>query len=264
MTAMKKRVLFLCIHNSARSQIAEAFLKQIAGDRFEVESAGLEPGKLNPLAVKAMREAGIDISRNTTQSVFDLFKSGKRYQYVISVCDDASAERCPIFPGVTTRLSWGFADPSAFTGTEQERLEETIRVRDEIRERIRRWVEEEEASQPLFGALSEGHTGCPNIRRNKLSQHPSGDVPRSAPSRQLTSSKRTPWVRSEDRVAGGGRDAHPLDVRRWIAVRGTAPQELQDSRRVAGPSAQGPLDEEGTVLASIDPAGTEPDSEGER
>ena len=151
MTVMKKRVLFICIHNSARSQIAEAYLKQIAGDRFEVESAGLEPGKLNPLAVKAMREAGTDISRNTTQSVFDLFKSGKRFQYVISVCDDASAERCPIFPGVTTRMSWSFADPSAFTGTEQERLEQTIRVRDEIRERIRRWVEEEEASQPLFG-----------------------------------------------------------------------------------------------------------------
>lgn len=151
MTGMKKRVLFLCIHNSARSQIAEAFLKQIAPDRFEVESAGLEPGKLNPLAVKAMRDAGIDISRNTTQSVFDLFKSGKRFQYVISVCDDASAERCPIFPGVTTRMSWSFADPSAFTGTEQERLEQTIQVRDEIRERIRRWVEEEEASQPLFG-----------------------------------------------------------------------------------------------------------------
>ena len=151
MTVTRKRVLFICIHNSARSQIAEAYLKQIAGDRFEVESAGLEPGKLNPLAVKAMREAAIDISRNTTQSVFDLFKSGKRFQYVISVCDDASAQRCPIFPGVTTRMSWSFADPSAFTGTEQERLEQTIRVRDEIRERIKRWVEEEEASQPLFG-----------------------------------------------------------------------------------------------------------------
>ena len=151
MTVIKKRVLFICIHNSARSQIAEAYLKQIAGDRFEAESAGLEPGKLNPLAVKAMREAGIDISRNTTQSVFDLFKSGTRFQYVISVCDDASAERCPIFPGVTTRVSWSFADPSAFTGTEQERLAQTIRVRDEIRERIRRWVEEEEANQPLFG-----------------------------------------------------------------------------------------------------------------
>ena len=151
MTAIKKRVLFICIHNSARSQIAEAFLKQIAPDRFEVESAGLEPGKLNPLAVKAMRDAGIDISRNSTQSVFDLFKSGKRFQYVISVCDDASAERCPIFPGVTTRMSWSFADPSAFTGTEQQRLEQTIQVREEIRERIRRWVEEEEASQPLFG-----------------------------------------------------------------------------------------------------------------
>ena len=100
MTDMKKRVLFLCIHNSARSQMAAAYLQQMAGDRFEVESAGLEPGKLNPLAVAAMRDAGIDISRNGTQSVFDLFKSGRRFEYVISVCDAASAERCPIFPGV--------------------------------------------------------------------------------------------------------------------------------------------------------------------
>jgi arsenate reductase len=144
-----KKVLFLCIHNSARSQMAAAFLKQIAGDRFEVESAGLEPGKLNPLAVAAMEDAGIDISRNATQSVFDLFKSGRRFQYVISVCDAASAERCPIFPGVTTRLNWSFADPSAFTGTEQERLRQTIAVRDEIREKVREWVQDE-GSQPLY------------------------------------------------------------------------------------------------------------------
>jgi arsenate reductase len=151
MNITKKRVLFLCIHNSARSQMAAAFLKQVAGDRFEVESAGLEPGKLNPLAVEAMRLAGIDISRNPLQSVFELFKSGKRFQYVISVCDEASAERCPIFPGVTTRLNWGFDDPSSFTGTDQERLAKTIKVRDQIREKVRRWVDEEEGQQALFG-----------------------------------------------------------------------------------------------------------------
>jgi arsenate reductase len=140
---MKKRVLFLCIHNSARSQMAAAYLKLLAGDRFEVESAGIEPGKLNPLAVSAMREAGIDISQNGTQSVFELFKSGRRFEYVISVCDAASAERCPIFPGVTTRLNWAFADPSAFTGTEAEKLRQTISVRDEIRQRIEQWLNEE-------------------------------------------------------------------------------------------------------------------------
>ncbi len=149
MTDMKKRVLFLCIHNSARSQMAAAYLQQLAGDRFEVESAGLEPGKLNPLAVAAMRDAGIDISNNGTQSVFDLFKSGRRFAFVISVCDAASAERCPIFPGVTTRLNWNFADPSAFTGSEAERLQKTIVVRDEIRERVRTWLAEE-SSQPLY------------------------------------------------------------------------------------------------------------------
>jgi arsenate reductase len=147
---MKKRVLFLCIHNSARSQMAAAFLQQIAGDRFDVESAGLEPGKLNPLVVTAMKEVGIDISRNQTQSVFDLFKSGQRFQYVISVCDEASAERCPIFPGVTTRLNWSFADPSTFAGNELDRLRQTTAVRNQIRERIRKWVEEEEGETRLY------------------------------------------------------------------------------------------------------------------
>jgi arsenate reductase (thioredoxin) len=143
MDTMKRRVLFLCIHNSARSQMAAAFLKKLASDRFDVESAGLEPGKLNPLVVRAMKEIGIDISQNKTQSVFELFKSGQRFQYVISVCDEASAERCPIFPGVTTRLNWGFADPSTFTGTDQERLERVVAVRDEIRQKIESWVKDE-------------------------------------------------------------------------------------------------------------------------
>jgi arsenate reductase (thioredoxin) len=148
---VKKRVLFICIHNSARSQMAEAFLRQFAGDRFEVESAGLEPGRLHPLAVQAMQQAGIDISGARTQSVFELFKTGRRFQYVISVCDEASAERCPVFPGVTTRLNWSFDDPSAFPGSDADRLRATIRVRDQIRDRVRLWVEEEEATTPLFG-----------------------------------------------------------------------------------------------------------------
>jgi arsenate reductase len=148
---VKQRVLFLCIHNSARSQMAAAYLQRIAGDRFDVESAGLEPGKLNPLAVAAMKDDGIDISRNGTQSVLDLFESGGRFEYVISVCDAASAERCPVFPGGATRLNWSFADPSAFTGSEAERLEKTIAVRDEIRSQVRRWVDEERAA-PAYKA----------------------------------------------------------------------------------------------------------------
>jgi arsenate reductase len=97
-----------------------------------------------------MRAAGIDISRNGTQSVFDLFKKGRIFDYVITVCDEATAERCPIFPGVTTRLHWSFTDPSSFTGTEEERVQKTIAVRDEIRDRIRRWIVEE-PSQQTFG-----------------------------------------------------------------------------------------------------------------
>lgn len=140
MTDRKTRVLFLCIHNSARSQMAEAFLKRLAGDRFDVESAGLEPGKLNPLVVAAMRADGIDISGNGTQSVFDLFKAGRRFDCVISVCDAASAERCPVFPGVAKRLNWSFADPSSFTGSDEDRLRQTIAVRDEIRAAVAAWI----------------------------------------------------------------------------------------------------------------------------
>jgi arsenate reductase len=139
----KKKVLFVCVHNSARSQMAEAFLKALAGDRFEVMSAGLEPGVLNPLAVEVMKEVGIDISQNRTKSAFDLFKQGKLFSYVISVCDAASAERCPLFPGLlTARIHWSFADPSAFTGTYEEKLEQTRKVRDAIREKIEAWLKE--------------------------------------------------------------------------------------------------------------------------
>ena len=137
---MKKKVLFVCIHNSARSQMAEAFLKQICGEKFEAYSAGLEPGKLNPTVVEVMKEAGIDISGNQTKGVFDFIKSGKMFAYVITVCDEASAERCPIFAGVTTRLHWSFPDPSAFQGA--EKLAKTREVRDAIRTKIEQWCAE--------------------------------------------------------------------------------------------------------------------------
>src|SRR5213594_1499364 len=139
---MKKKVLFICIHNSARSQMAEAFLNQICGDQFEAQSAGLEPGKLNPIVVEAMQEIGIYISRNQTTAVFDMYKSGKSFAYVVTVCDETSAERCPIFPGVTTRLHWSFPDPAALTGTREERLTGTREIRDQIRERIEIWCDE--------------------------------------------------------------------------------------------------------------------------
>jgi len=139
---MKKRVLFVCIHNSARSQMAEAFLNQICGEEFEAHSAGLEPGKLNPVVVEAMQEIGIDISGNQTKGVFDYVKSGKMFTYVITVCDEASAERCPIFVGITKRLHWSFPDPSALQGTHEEKLAKTREVRDIIKEKIEQWCGE--------------------------------------------------------------------------------------------------------------------------
>ena len=139
---MKKKVLFICVHNSARSQMAAAWLNNIGGDDFEAKSAGLEPGELNPLAVQVMNEVGIDISNNKTQAVFDVFKSGQFFAYVITVCDETSAEKCPIFPGVTNRVHWSFPDPSALAGTQQERLQGTRKIRDDIRARIETWCDE--------------------------------------------------------------------------------------------------------------------------
>ena len=136
----KVKVLFVCIHNSARSQMAEELLRKLAGDRFEVESAGLEPGKLNPIVVEALKEEGVDIAQKQTKAVFDLFKLGRKYSYVITVCDEASAERCPIFPGLSQRLHWSFTDPSKFQGTDQEKLAQVRLVKEEIRATIKEWL----------------------------------------------------------------------------------------------------------------------------
>ncbi len=122
--------------------MAEAWLNHICGDFFTAESAGLEPGTLNPLVVDAMQEVGVDISKKETRAVFDVFKSGKLFSYVITVCDETSAERCPIFPGVANRLHWGFRDPAALTGTPDEKMAGVREIRDEIREKIDAWCNE--------------------------------------------------------------------------------------------------------------------------
>lgn len=139
---MKRNVLFICVQNSARSQMAEAFLNAACPDEFEAESAGLDPGTLNPLAVTVMREVGIDISTKSTQSVFELFKAGRLFSYVITVCDETSAESCPIFPGKTRRLHWSFPDPAALQGPWEERLAGTRVIRDTIRAEIAAWCQE--------------------------------------------------------------------------------------------------------------------------
>ncbi len=138
----KPKVLFVCIHNSARSQMAEAFLNDICGENFEAMSAGLEAGTLNPVAVEAMHQAGIDISQKTTKRVFDYIKEGAVFAYVITVCDETSAERCPVFPFGVKRLHWSFPDPSAFEGSFNERVSRTIVVRDQIRAQISEWCAE--------------------------------------------------------------------------------------------------------------------------
>ena len=135
----KQKVLFVCIHNSARSQMAEAWLNHFCGEQFEAESAGLSPGTLNPLVVKVMQEVGIDISHKQTQAVSDLVNAGKMYAYVVTVCDESSAEQCPVFPGVAKRLHWGFPDPSGLTGVEEEKLAETRKIRDLIKAKIENW-----------------------------------------------------------------------------------------------------------------------------
>lgn len=136
----KENVIFICIHNSARSQMAEAWLKHLAGNKYEVYSAGLEPGKLNPTVVKAMSLENIDISKNITNSVNEFIDGHIVFDYVITVCDESSAEKCPVFPGKGNRLHWGFNDPSAITGDPDDKLKETIIIRDEIKVRVKQFL----------------------------------------------------------------------------------------------------------------------------
>lgn len=139
----KATVLFICVHNAARSQMAEAFLNSLAGDSFSAESAGLEPGELNGLVVKAMKEEGIDISGNATKSVFDMHEQGRVFDHVVAVCEESRAAKCPVFPGIKGgQLNWSFENPSKLEGTDDEKLEKIRVIRDQIKNRVEAWVKE--------------------------------------------------------------------------------------------------------------------------
>ncbi|MCI5158032.1 MAG: arsenate reductase ArsC [Candidatus Electrothrix sp. AUS1_2] len=132
----KKSVLFVCIHNSARSQMAEAFLREIGGDLFTAASAGLEAGSLNQPVVRAMGEIGLDISGQSTDTIDSIIRRGDRFDYVVTVCDAANAQRCPIVPGTMQKLHWSFADPATVSGDAQEQAEQIRVIRDQIREQV--------------------------------------------------------------------------------------------------------------------------------
>lgn len=136
----KEKVLFVCVHNSARSQMAEAWLNVLHGDRFEAKSAGLERGSLNPLVVKVMDEVGIDISQNRTKTVFDFLKAGELFSWVISLCEEAGGERCPVFPGSARRLHWGFPDPALVAGTLAEQMDAIRKIRGDIKGAVHEWA----------------------------------------------------------------------------------------------------------------------------
>lgn len=139
----KKRVLFLCIHNSARSQMAEAYLRYFAADRFDVFSAGLEAGKLNPVVVDVMKQNGIDLSTHYAKSVFDMHQQGMSFDFVITVCDAANADKCPVFPGPHQKIAWMFDDPSTFIGDPQEKLTFIAKVRDQIKQAVLQFIQDQ-------------------------------------------------------------------------------------------------------------------------
>jgi arsenate reductase (thioredoxin) len=134
------KVLFVCVHNSARSQMAEAFFNHYAQAGDSAESAGIEPGKLNPYVVRAMGEKGIDISANGTKGVFSLYKEGRTYSHVITVCDAEAAQRCPIFPGISRIIMWSFPDPSSFSGSDEEIMDKVRTVRDTIEAKVKAFI----------------------------------------------------------------------------------------------------------------------------
>jgi len=139
--SLPMRVLVVCVHNSARSQMAEEYIRKFSNKHLFVESAGLEPGKLNPNVIAVLQEEGIDISGKNTQSAFDLLEQAKSYDYVITVCSDEANERCPVYPGKSQRLHWPFPDPSALKGDSV--LDQTREIREMIKKRVIQFVQDE-------------------------------------------------------------------------------------------------------------------------
>ncbi len=137
----KERILAICVHNGGRSQMVEEYLRSFGGDLFDVESAGLEPGEIDPVVAALLKEDGIDISTKKTRSVFDLHRTGARFDYVIAVCSPDAYECCPVFPAEKKRLAWPFADPKEIPGSFEQRLELVRPIRDGIRDRVQAFVE---------------------------------------------------------------------------------------------------------------------------
>ena len=137
---MKKKVLFVCVHNSARSQMAEAYLKKANPKAYDVFSAGLKPGNLNAAVVEAMKQDGIDISGNRTKSIKEFLDAGVEFDHVITVCDETSAEQCPVFFGKGDRIHWGFEDPSGLDGSFDEKLVRVRQIRDQIKAKVTDWA----------------------------------------------------------------------------------------------------------------------------
>ena len=147
----KISVLFICQHNSGRSQIAEAYLKKFAGEHLEVECAGLEPAPaVHPLVIQVMREEGIDLAEKKNRSVFELFKTGRIYSHVITVCHDTESQ-CPVFPGIIQRWHRPFPDPARVQGSAEEKLDQVRRIRDDIKQ----WLLEPGEGTFSFRALVE-------------------------------------------------------------------------------------------------------------
>ncbi len=136
------RVLFVCVHNSGRSKMAEAFLDRLGGGRFTAESAGTEPREINPYVLEVMKEEGYDLSQSTPNNILDYFREGRLYKHVIYVCGSEAETACPIFPGIRESYHWPFPDPAGFTGTRDEILEQTRTLRDEIKARVQRYIDE--------------------------------------------------------------------------------------------------------------------------
>jgi arsenate reductase len=144
-----KSVLFICIHNSARSQMAEAFLNRLGEGQYVAESAGLEPGTLNPYVVEVMKEIGYDLSKNECKSVFDFHKAGRSFTYVVKVCDALNGQRCPIFPGAVNTLNWNLEDPSSANGTHEEKLARTRIIRDLVLDKVNAFLVDPMSSEQV-------------------------------------------------------------------------------------------------------------------
>ena len=143
-----KKVLFICTHNSARSQMAEALCRQMCGDYFEIYSAGMKPGAVNPTAVEVMSEIGIDIGEQRSKSVFDFIQAKMKFTYVITLCDE-SIQHCPSFPGAPEPIDWSFPDPAGFTGTHEEIVRRMRKVRDMMKKRLVNWCAEMCVAEPV-------------------------------------------------------------------------------------------------------------------